>query len=159
MTARVVALHHKPRVRGEPGIPKLAVDTLVFDAQGVASDYNHYRTTRLARTDDHGVLLLARETLQSLQTEWPILPGDLGENVLTEGLELVVGARLVCGEALLELTEPCLPCSKLRVLPYVGRERLKGFLQTLTGRRGVYARVLRGGGVRVGDSIDSIATR
>ena len=84
--ARVAALHHKPRVRGEHGIPKLAVSALVLDEQGVASDYNHYRTTRLARTNDHGVLLLALETLRSLQTEWPIHPGDLGENVLTEGL-------------------------------------------------------------------------
>lgn len=154
---RVRSLQTKPRVHGERGIPKLAVDEIVVTAAGAAGDYNRYRHESRADDPDHALLILPYETLQALNIEgWPIAPGDLGENVTTEGVpyeDLAIGRRVELGEVVVEIAEPCVPCSNLRVLPYVGAERVKELVRTLLGRRGWYARVLRGGTVRVGDPV------
>jgi len=79
------------------------------------------------------------------------LPGGvLKENVLLEGIpleSLQAGQRLHLGlEVVLELTEPCVPCSKL--------ERIRpGLISEAWGRRGQLARVVSGGTVRVGDEV------
>jgi MOSC domain-containing protein YiiM len=75
--------------------------------------------------------------------------GELKENVVLAGLpleSLPPGQRLALGEeVVVELTEPCVPCSKLeRVRP--------GLLKASWGRRGQLAKVLRGGTVREGDA-------
>ncbi len=77
-------------------------------------------------------------------------PGELKENVVISGLpleSLPAGQRLALGsEVVVELTEPCVPCSKL--------ERLRtGLLKESWGQRGQLARVLRGGTVREGDGV------
>jgi MOSC domain-containing protein YiiM len=76
--------------------------------------------------------------------------GELKENVVVAGLpleSLPPGQRLALGEeVVVELTEPCVPCSKL--------ERIRpGLLKESWGRRGLLARVLRGGTVREGDTV------
>jgi MOSC domain-containing protein YiiM len=76
--------------------------------------------------------------------------GELKENVVIAGLpleSLPPGQRLALGtEVVVELTEPCVPCSKL--------ERLRpGLLKESWGQRGQLARVLRGGTVREGDGV------
>jgi MOSC domain-containing protein YiiM len=76
--------------------------------------------------------------------------GDLKENVVVAGLpleSLPPGQRLALGkEVVVELTEPCVPCSKL--------ERLRpGLLKESWGRRGQLARVLKGGTVREDDTV------
>ena len=77
-------------------------------------------------------------------------PGELKENVVLAGLpleSLPAGQRLALGaEVVVELTEPCVPCSKL--------ERIRpGLLKESWGQRGQLARVLRGGLVREGDGV------
>jgi MOSC domain-containing protein YiiM len=77
-------------------------------------------------------------------------PGELKENVVISGLpleSLPAGQRLALGtEVVVELTEPCVPCSKL--------ERIRpGLLKDSWGQRGQLARVLRGGTVREGDGV------
>ncbi|MFY0528504.1 MOSC domain-containing protein [Archangium gephyra] len=77
-------------------------------------------------------------------------PGELKENVVISGVpleSLPPGQRLALGtEVVVELTEPCVPCSKL--------ERLRpGLLKESWGQRGQLARVLRGGTVREGDGV------
>jgi MOSC domain-containing protein YiiM len=76
--------------------------------------------------------------------------GELKENVVIAGLpleSLPAGQRLALGvEVVVELTEPCVPCSKL--------ERLRpGLLKESWGQRGQLAKVLRGGTVREGDGV------
>lgn len=153
-TMRVRSLQRKLRVAGERGIPKPSVDAIVVTEAGVDGDYNRYRTAKLKGDPGHAVLLIPIETLQALAAEgWPVAPGDLGENITTEGIAydaMEPGTRLEIGDALLEITEPCIPCSSLAALPYVGREKLKTFIKTLRGRRGWYARVLRGGAIMKG---------
>lgn len=87
-------------------------------------------------------------------------PGQLGENVLTIGLDLLAlpaGALLRLGdEAVVELTGLRNPCTQLDGV----RPGLMGAVLdsapdgTLTRRAGVMAIVLRGGRVAPGDAID-----
>jgi MOSC domain-containing protein YiiM len=76
--------------------------------------------------------------------------GELKENVVIAGVpleSLPAGQRLALGtEVVVELTEPCVPCSKL--------ERIRaGLLKESWGQRGQLAKVLRGGTVREGDCV------
>ena len=146
---RIVGLHLKPREGRARGIPKLAVPRLIVTLDGVEGDYNRWRTEKAAGDPDQAVLLLEEENLTALRAEgWPVRPGDLGENLLVGGLsgaDWRVGARLRIGEVVLELSKPCDPCVVLYGLPYVGLDRGPGFIRTLKGRRGWFARVVRVG--------------
>ena len=97
------------------------------------------------------VSLLAVESIDKMrELGFEVGPGDLAENLTTEGLEvasLPVGTRISIGkDVLLEVTQ-------------IGKECHSGcaiFRQTgkcIMPKEGVFARVLRGGSVRVGDQI------
>lgn len=130
------------------------MDELVITDRGVDGDFNRWRTEKAAGDPDQAVLLLGEEVLAELRAEgWPVGPGDLGENLLLAGLPagaLAPGARVRGGEVELEISKRCDPCVVLYGLPYVGQERGPAFVRTLRGRRGWFARVLRGGVLRVG---------
>ena len=64
------------------------------------------------------------------------------------------GLVLRIGEVLLEVSEPCDPCTEVYVLPYVGKEKGPAFVRTLTGRRGWFARVLSSGEVVPGAVVE-----
>ena len=66
-------------------------------------------------------------------------------------------ARVRAGEVELEISKRCDPCVVLYGLSYIGQERGPGFVRTLRGRRGWFARVIRGGMLRVGMGIDGRA--
>ena len=160
-SGRIIRLHRKPREGRSRGIPKRPVDELVITADGVEGDFNRWRTEKAAGDPDQAVLLLADEVLAQLRAEgWPVGPGDLGENLLLAGLlgdALAPGARVRAGGVELEISKRCDPCVVLYGLPYVGQERGPGFVRTLRGRRGWFARVTRGGMVRVGMEIGPVA--
>lgn len=92
------------------------------------------------------ILLADRETLEAMQLQ----PGILCENITTDGLNvnsLQIGQRLRIGDALLEVTMVCTPCNQM--------ERIRpGLRKELWGRRGMLCRVLEGGTIRPGDSIE-----
>jgi MOSC domain-containing protein YiiM len=92
------------------------------------------------------LLLLDDASREALRVEI----GALKENVLVAGLPLDAlppGQRLALGdEVVVELTEPCVPCWKLDALR-------PGLREESWGRRGQLARVLRGGRVREGDTV------
>ena len=152
MRGRIVQLHRKPKEGRARGLPKRAVPELTITPAGVEGDYNRWRTEEADGDPDQAVLLLAEEILSALQSEgWPVRAGELGENLTVAGLPpdaLQPGAQVRLGEVLLEVSKPCDPCIVLYGLPYVGTERGPAFLRTLQGRRGWFARVLRGGTVR-----------
>ena len=97
------------------------------------------------------------EMLNQLNAEgWPIREGDIGENITTEGIPYDAfspGGRFNVGEAVLEVSKPCTPCTNLELLPYVGHEGGPRFIQTMLGRRGWYASVVTEGWVRTRDPI------
>jgi MOSC domain-containing protein YiiM len=158
---RIVRLQLKPREGRSRGIPKRPVDELVITADGVKGDFNRWRTEKAAGDPDQAVLLLAEEVLAELRTEgWPVGPGDLGENLLLAGLPgdaLTPGARVRAGSVELEISKRCDPCVVLYGLPYVGQERGPAFVRTMRGRRGWFARVIRGGVLRAGIEVGVVA--
>ena len=92
------------------------------------------------------VLLIEKETLDALG----LAPGDVKENVTTSGIALMpLPAKTLLrlgSDALLEITKPCSPCSRMN-------ELRPGLLKEIAGKRGMLARVVAGGLVREGDPI------
>lgn len=97
------------------------------------------------------VSLLALESIRKMvEKGLDVGPGDFGENLTTEGLELTslpVGTRLAVGDgAVLEVTQIGKEC----------HDRCAIYQQTgdcVMPREGIFARVIEGGRVRVGDEI------
>lgn len=92
------------------------------------------------------VLLIEQETLNALGLK----PGEVKENITTEGIALMPlrhKQRIQIGEeVILEITKACSPCSRMN-------EIREGLITEITGRRGMLARVLRGGIVKKGDVV------
>lgn len=147
----------KPRTRGERGLPKKQVESVLVTKAGLAGDFNVYRQEELSGDPDSAVLLVPLETISQLNAEgWPVRAGDLGENITTQGLSYASfspGKAFRLGGAVIEISRSCDPCSNLYLLPYVGPSRGPDFLKAMLGRRGWYARVAQEGRVRRGDSI------
>lgn len=83
--------------------------------------------------------------------------GQFGENFTTEGLlesEVCIGDSYRIGGALVQATQPRVPCYKL-----AGKMGLPGFDKTFlrANRSGFYLRVLEEGDVKAGDSIALIS--
>jgi MOSC domain-containing protein YiiM len=100
---------------------------------------------RHSRPGSRQVLIVDSETL----TSFGLHPGQIKENITTGGIrvnELVKGQRLQIGEAVLEVTGPCEPCSRMD-------EIRMGLQQELHGQRGILCRVIEGGRIQRGDTI------
>lgn len=98
--------------------------------------------------ENRQVLIVDRETLKAMDLK----PGTLRENITTAGLDvnsLPIGQQLRIGEARIEVSMACTPCNLM--------ERIRpGLRKELWGRRGTLCRVLEGGVIRAGDSIEKI---
>ena len=95
------------------------------------------------------VLLVDRETLEAMDLQ----PGTIRENITTDGLNvnsLPVGQLLRIGETRLEVTAVCTPCEQMEAIR-------TGLRRELWGRRGMFCRVLDGGVIRSGDSIEKLS--
>lgn len=103
--------------------------------------------------EDQAVYIYSREDYAFWEGELGrALPDGLfGENLTVEGLEssgVSVGDRYACGELLLEVTSPRIPCSTFAA--HVGVPDLPA--RFMAARRpGVYCRVVAEGSVGVGD--------
>lgn len=98
------------------------------------------------------VTLIAREDLAaaaSFLAAPQIDPAQLRRNLLVEGVNLLaLKQRFVrIGEAVLEVTGECHPCSRME------EELGVGGYNALRGRGGLTARVVRAGAIRVGDAV------
>lgn len=155
--ARLDQINVKKKIEGEVGLPKHAVSTAQVSKSGVENDFNNYRFESKNNTPDRAVLIYTTDKMQELNDEgWPIRPGDIGENFLIDGLkydDLGIGNKLAIGEVQLEISEICNPCNNLSVLYYVGKEKIRDFIQTMKGRRGWYCRVLKEGNVSTNDGV------
>ena len=92
------------------------------------------------------VLLADKEALE----EVGLAPGTIKENLTVEGLNVMglpVGTRIRLGAsavlAIMDVCEPCFRMDEIRM----------GLKEELIGRRGMLARVIAGGAIRVGDPI------
>ena len=98
------------------------------------------------------VSLLAKEQIEAFKErgEAVIDDGAFGENLVVSGLDLArqpVGTRLSCGEAILEVTQIGKECHQ-------GCQIRQVMGDCIMPREGIFTRVLRGGTVTAGDTID-----
>lgn len=99
-----------------------------------------------------GVTLIQQEHLPAIGAFLGARPPDpalLRRNLVVSGLNLLAlrGELVAVGTALLEVTGPCAPCSRME-------EALgTGGYQAMRGHGGVTARVVRGGRLRLGDAV------
>ena len=151
--------------------------------EGVEGDYNHYRTVALKSTEDRAVSILTLDVMNSIRATYKnynIQQGDLGENVLVEGVPFSffqIGRRYVFKSpdsddessldgakesVVVEITEPMEPCANLCKLSYINDQsiepskridRCKDFIEYLgrfDGYRGWYAKVHTQGVIKHG---------
>jgi MOSC domain-containing protein YiiM len=154
---------------------KVARDSIQVSKEGVASDYNHYRTLALKGTPDRALSIVTTDCMELLQShKFPVQDGDLGENVLVVGIDyrFFVPGNVYRftpsteddnedkeGCVVVEITEPMPPCGNLCKLPYINdpektpKERVAtcqemlNILDQQPGLRGWYAKVLQGGDI------------
>ncbi len=109
--------------------------------------------------DAHGgnwhrqVSLLSYEKVRAFEEKGiSVEDGAFGENLLVEGFDfktLPVGTRFRCGEALLEMTQIGKKChSHCEIYQAVG--------DCIMPREGVFARVLHGGEIQIGDEMEIV---
>lgn len=109
--------------------------------------------------DAHGgnwhrqVSLLSYEKVRAFEEKGiSVEDGAFGENLLVEGFDfktLPVGTRFRCGEALLEMTQIGKEChSHCEIYQAVG--------DCIMPREGVFARVLHGGVIQIGDEMEIV---
>lgn len=150
-SGRLECIVVRPNKRG-PALSLL--DTVALVRRGLEGDH---------RVDAPGsgqreVTLLQAEHLPVLAalTRHPVIdPLHLRRNLVVSGLNLLAARSLFkdqplvleVGEALLEITGPCEPCSRMETL--LG----PGGYNAMRGHGGLTARVLRSGHLRVGDAV------
>ena len=128
--------------------PKKHVQMEELQEARLLADFGLEGCAHAKADSDRQVLLVDRETLEAME----LRPGMLRENITTGGLNvnsLPIGVHLRMGEALLEVTMVCTPCNQM--------ERIRaGLRKELWGRRGMLCRVMEGGTIRPGDSIEKL---
>lgn len=144
MKGRIVAIS----VSEEKGVQKTNCnEATLVENHGIEGDAHAGKWHRQ-------VSLLALESIEKMRAKGlEVNPGAFGENIATENVDLIgleVGERLAIGEARIEITQKgkeCLnPCA---IYEQVG--------DCVMPREGVFARVLKGGVVRVGDPVERLA--
>ena len=133
------------------GMPKLAVGEAKVTFEGLAGDWQlnrkHHGGARRA------VCLYSLELYKWLADQGVALePGQLGENITTRGVDLMewkVGDRVRVGKAVIEITEPRVPCGNLDRWD----ERL---MKMMEGRAGWLASVVVEGVVNAGDGMEVV---
>ncbi|MFZ1731538.1 MAG: MOSC domain-containing protein [Bacteroidota bacterium] len=124
------------------GIPKSNIaQAILRAAHGIEGDAH-------AGDWHRQVSLLAIESIEKIRAKGlKVDPGAFAENITTSGLSLYtlpVGTRLVIGETVLEITQIGKECHARCAIYYTAGD-------CVMPREGVFARVLRGGGIAVGD--------
>lgn len=96
------------------------------------------------------ISLLAMESIETMRAKGlHVGPGAFAENLTTAGIELTalpVGTRIQIAQAELEITQIGKVCHKRCAIYYQAGD-------CVMPREGIFARVIRGGEIRVGDEV------
>ena len=127
------------------GTRKTPVGELILEQQHGALGDAH------AGTWHRQVSLLAEESIERARARGlDVTFGDFAENIATKGIELTqlkLGTRLTLGpEAVVEVTQIGKECIKKCAIYYQAGD-------CIMPREGIFARVLKGGTIKVGDAI------
>jgi MOSC domain-containing protein YiiM len=99
------------------------------------------------------VTLIGEENLRAIAAfigrELPVAPDLVRRNIVVSGLNLLAlkEHRIRIGEALLEVSGECHPCSRMEEMIGVG-----GY-NAMRGQGGITAKVIEGGRVAIGDRV------
>ena len=111
------AVVHSINISTQGGVPKLPTDKAEIKFEGVEGDFNKFRTEKKNSIGTRAVTLFSLEQIEKLKSEGHSIDvGTTGENITIEGVDwpsLEVGDRMMIGEAMIELSEPTAPCSKI----------------------------------------------
>ncbi len=135
MSGTVAHLFLKP---GHGSPMREVAEANAVEGKGLEGDTSFGRGSRQ-------VLIMEAEVLD----RFGLAPGKARENILTRGLrlsEIAPGKSLTVGATLLEVTADCDPCSFMD-------EIQPGLQEAIRGERGILARVVNGGRIRVGDPV------
>ena len=128
---------HIARVKGTPSDPVQKVTAI--SGLGLEGDRSAYEG------NTRQVLFVDKEILDEAGLE----PGQVKENITVTGLNVVQvqpGQVFTIGDVTLEAVGDCEACGKMDAI------RL-GLKDEIQGKRGMLAKVINGGGIKVGDSV------
>ncbi len=119
------------------------------EGKGVAGD--RYRN----RGGGRQVTLIQEESLASIASHLgrdAVLPEELRRNIVVRGINLLAlkERRFRIGDAILETSGECHPCSKMEEALGVG-----GY-NAMRGLGGITARIVQGGRVAIGDGVEPL---
>jgi MOSC domain-containing protein YiiM len=119
-------------------------DILHLRKEGIVDD-KHFGKT-LERTILISSLTSYERVRREIDVDMPV--GYLGENILVDipVYHLPVGTRLQIGSAILEITQNCTLCKHLATLD-------KRIPKLLRNDRGIFAKTVKEGEIRIGDTI------
>lgn len=146
---RVVAIHIAP-AEGAPAAP--IDEAKLVPGAGIEGDRVFLGARNGKSAAGREVTLIEAEALAGLERDYDLslTAAESRRNVLTEGVPLnhLVGRDFRVGECTLHGVELCEPCGYLQNL--TGK---KGIVKGLRHRGGLRARIVRGGTVRPGDAV------
>jgi len=138
-------------VRGAARMPARSIEATTAIAQvGLADDRLGQRGE--AELSTRQVTLIQHEHLSviaRLARVAAVDPVGLRRNLVVSGINLLAlkNAKVRVGDALLEIVDPCQPCSRMEEA--IG----PGGYAAMRGHGGMTARVLESGAIRVGDAV------
>ncbi len=138
MASRIAALFLKPG-HGQPMAPVESIQAV--ENRGLRGDASFGRRQRQ-------ILLVEGEMLD----RFGLQAGQIRENIVVRGFPLSgvsVGQQLQVGEARFEITAECTPCDRMDAVR-------PGLQEAIRGQRGLLAKVIGGGNVRIGDSVRAL---
>ncbi len=138
-----INLSAKKTVRKTPGAAGVLLENSGFEGDAHAGDWHRQ------------VSLLAEESIAKMQAKGlDVDAGDFAENITTRGIDLValpVGTRLRVGPALLEVSQIGKECHTKCAIYYQAGD-------CVMPKEGIFAIVLEGGEVSVGDAVEVAAS-
>lgn len=146
--------------RGQPC--QSPAQALAIANRGLQGDRASLRASSQANGSKRQVTLLQAEHLPviaALTGRAQVDPAVLRRNLIVSGLNLLAAKslfkdqslHLLIGEVLVEVTGPCEPCSRMEQVLGTG-----GY-NAMRGHGGVTARILRGGMLNIGDTVQVVA--
>ena len=121
---------------------------------GLPGDHYSGRPNADGKGGKRQVTLIQAEDLAAIASYLgrPVTPEDLRRNLMVSGINLraLKDRRFQIGEAVLEATGDCHPCSQMETI--LG----PGGYNAVRGHGGITARVIEGGRLRLGDAIAAL---
>ncbi len=144
-------------LRSKGGVPKIAVEqpTVQITEEGLAGDWQLDRKEHGG--PERALCLFSLEVIERLQLEGhPITVGAAGENITISGLDwslLKANTQLLLGDhVLIEISRDAAPCKTIAHC-FLNAEFVRISEKKHPGSSRMYAKVLRGGALSLGDSV------